>query len=129
MPKFSKTSLLRLQQCDYRLQMVCNKVIESFDFSVLEGHRNKDKQDYYFLKGSTKLKFPNSKHNQVPSMAVDIAPYPIDWKNKKSFYFLAGMMISTANYMGIELRWGGDWDGDFKFNDQSFNDLPHFEIK
>jgi peptidoglycan LD-endopeptidase CwlK len=30
--------------------------------------------------------------------------------------------------MGIEIRWGGDWDGDGDLSDHKFNDLPHFEL-
>jgi hypothetical protein len=31
--------------------------------------------------------------------------------------------------MGIELRWGGDWDQDFEVKDNRFDDFPHFELK
>jgi hypothetical protein len=30
--------------------------------------------------------------------------------------------------MGIESRMGADWDGDFDTKDQTFHDLPHFEL-
>ena len=30
--------------------------------------------------------------------------------------------------MNIKIRWGGDWDSDNIMKDQTFNDLPHFEI-
>jgi peptidoglycan L-alanyl-D-glutamate endopeptidase CwlK len=26
------------------------------------------------------------------------------------------------------IRWGGDWDSDDIFDDQNFDDLPHFEL-
>jgi peptidoglycan L-alanyl-D-glutamate endopeptidase CwlK len=26
------------------------------------------------------------------------------------------------------IRWGGDWDGDQDFRDQTFDDLAHFEL-
>jgi len=31
--------------------------------------------------------------------------------------------------MGIRLRWGGDWDMDFKVMDNRFDDFPHFEVR
>ena len=31
--------------------------------------------------------------------------------------------------MGIDLIWGGDWDGDTDLNDNNFDDLVHFELK
>ena len=61
-------------------------------------------------------------------MAVDIAPYEIDWENAKRFYLLAGMMFQAANDLGIKIRWGGDWDMDWDHADQRFIDLPHFEL-
>jgi len=30
--------------------------------------------------------------------------------------------------MGVTLRWGGDWDRDTEVQDNSFDDLVHFEI-
>ena len=37
--------------------------------------------------------------------------------------------MSVANRLGLKVRWGGDWDGDFEFKDQNFHDLPHFELE
>ena len=37
--------------------------------------RTKTEQDELFAKGKTKLKYPESKHNRDPSLAIDIAPY------------------------------------------------------
>jgi hypothetical protein len=31
--------------------------------------------------------------------------------------------------MGINLRWGGDWNMNFEVDDNQFDDFPHFEIK
>jgi hypothetical protein len=33
-----------------------------------------------------------------------------------------------ASSMGIKIRWGGDWNGDWKVKDNHFDDLPHFEL-
>ena len=129
MPSFSNRSKLRLNQCDRRLQEVFEEVIKHWDCTILEGHRDQETQDELFRQGKSKLKFPNSKHNQAPSMAVDVAPYPIDWNDWKRWYAFGGFVMGIAASKGITLRWGGDWDSDKQFNDQSFNDLPHFEIK
>jgi len=43
-------------------------------------------------------------------------------------------MFATAERLYNEgkithkLRWGGDWDSDKVFDDQNFDDLPHFEL-
>lgn len=44
------------------------------------------------------------------------------------FYFMAGLVMRTADILNIKIRWGGDWDGDQDFMDQTFNDLAHFEL-
>ena len=129
MPKFSKRSGGKLETCHADLQKVFNEVIKRFDCTVLEGTRPKEKQNEYYRTGKSKLKYPKSKHNSNPSRAVDVAPYPIDWKDKERFYFFAGYVKGVASQMGIELRWGGDWDGDTQVHDQTFMDLPHFELK
>jgi peptidoglycan L-alanyl-D-glutamate endopeptidase CwlK len=131
MPSFSKTSKSRLKQCDTRLRNVLNEAIKYYDFSVLCGHRGKKEQDDAFNAGASKVKYPNSKHNKEPSLAVDVAPYPISWEKKKipRFFYLAGLIMGIAKSMGVPLRWGHDWDMDDDFYDQGFNDAPHFEIK
>ena len=72
--------------------------------------------------------YPNSKHNKLPSKAVDVAPYPIDWNDPDRFYHFAGYVRGIAEGMGIKIRWGGDWNGNFDLKDQNFYDLPHFEL-
>jgi peptidoglycan L-alanyl-D-glutamate endopeptidase CwlK len=129
MPAFSNKSRAKLDSCHRDLQLICERVIQYYDFSVLEGYRSGDRQNELFRQGKSKLKSGQSKHNQDPSRAVDIAPYEIDWDNAKRFYLLAGMMFQAANDLGIKIRWGGDWDGDWDHGDQSFMDLPHFELR
>ncbi len=74
------------------------------------------------------MEYPHGKHNRKPSEAIDAAPYPIDWDDLNRFYYFAGYVKGIANEMGIKIRWGGDWDGDTILDDQTFMDLPHFEI-
>lgn len=131
MPIFGRTSLERLSQCHPDLQSICHEVIGQFDFTVICGHRDKQAQNRAFSQGKSKLRYPESKHNRVPALAVDIAPYRdggIAWDDTRSFYYLAGLVKGIAASRGIVLRWGGDWDSDGCFSDQSFNDLPHFEL-
>lgn len=129
MPNFGKKSRERLQTLRPEMQALLNEVIKHYDFSVLCTTRSKEDQNKAFKEGRSKLKFPESKHNHYPSDAVDIAPYPIDWKDRQRFYYLAGLMIMCADKLGIKIRWGGDWNMDSNFKDQTFNDLPHFEYR
>ena len=126
--KFSNYSKTRLNTCDPRIQEILNEAIKVVDFRVLEGRRGKDLQNLYYRQGKSKLKYPESKHNSSPSMAVDIAPWPIDWNDRERFVYLAGIIKGIAANMGYKLRWGGDWDSDNNLRDQTFFDLPHFEI-
>ncbi len=129
MPIFGKASTRKLETCHKDLIAICDLVIETYDFSVLEGHRSNGRQDELFRQGKSKLKAGQSKHNQSPSLAVDIVPYPISWENTERFYLLAGFMFQAAADLGIRIRWGGDWDSDWVHSDQSFMDLPHFELR
>ena len=128
MPKFGKKSLEKLSTCDKRLQLVFNEVIKTVDCSVLEGHRGEQRQNKLYDEGKTKLKFPNGRHNASPSRAVDVVPYPVDWDDRERFHLFAGFVIGTAKQMGVNLRWGGDWNINWFVDDNKFDDFPHFEL-
>ena len=139
MPSFSKASEARLETCDERLARVARIVVARYDCSVIEGHRSDADQDVMFFTGKSKLRAGQSKHNVYPSMAVDLGPYygdedpRIPWdidtfENRLRFTLFAGVVLGAAWAEGIVLRWGGDWNGNWKMNDQKFHDLPHFEI-
>ena len=129
MPKFGRKSRERLSTCESNLQKVFNEVIKHVDCSVLEGHRSKDRQNKLYEEEKTKVKYPDGRHNRQPSSAVDVTPYPVDWKNRERQTLFAGFVIGVASQMGINLRWGGDWDQDFQVVDNRFDDFPHFELK
>ncbi len=128
MPRFGKKSKAKLEEVDERLVRVLDKAIEYKDFTILNGHRGKDEQNLMVKEGKSKLSWPKSKHNGKPSKAVDIAPYPIDWNDTKRFAHLAGLVQGIGLSMGINIRWGGDWDRDGETKDNTFNDLPHLEL-
>jgi len=128
MARFSRSSKEKLSTCDSRLQMVFREVIKYFDCTILEGHRGEEKQNQYYSEGRSKVQFPNGKHNKIPSKAVDVMPYPIDWNDIERICYFAGFVMGVASQLGIQLRWGKDWDGDTDLNDQSFKDGPHFEL-
>lgn len=125
----SPASLERLKGCHQDLIELIVKVDKYYSVIVLEGHRGKEKQNQYFKEGKSKLQWPNGEHNGVPSRAVDVAFLPIDWNDYKKWYHFAGFVLGVAKTLGIEIRWGGDWDSDMDFRDQKFMDLVHFELK
>lgn len=129
MPRFSKRSKNRLSTCDKRLQNIFNEVIKHVDCSILEGHRGAERQNKFYNEGKSKVKFPDGRHNRNPSKAVDVTPYPVDWKDRERQTLFAGFVLGIARGMGIHLRWGGDWDQDFHVMDNRFDDFPHFEVR
>lgn len=128
MPSFGDKSKAMLASCDPQLQSVFSEVVRFYDITILQGHRGQVEQDRAYSEGKSKVKWPNGKHNVHPSLAVDAAPYPIDFEDRERFFFLAGMVMGVAALMGIKIRWGGDWDKDMDFTDQKFDDLMHFEV-
>lgn len=135
MPAFSQKSKDKLKQAHPQLQQLFNEVIKYYDCAILESIRTEEQQNRYFKTGLSKLKYPNSRHNVVPpevfSRAVDVVPYEgkgPDWRIDQCIHF-GGFVKGIAATLGISIRWGGDWDGDNDVNDQTFNDLVHFELK
>jgi peptidoglycan L-alanyl-D-glutamate endopeptidase CwlK len=131
MPAFSQSSKKKLETCDPRLQLLFSQIVETFDCTIVEGHRPEDKQNEYYETGKSRLPWPKGKHNQLPSKAVDVGPFingSVSWDPKHCLYF-AGFVMGVATSLGIKLRWGGDWDMDYEaMTDQSFQDLVHFEL-
>ncbi len=128
MPSFSRASRARLKTCDPELQRLMNEVIRHWDCTILEGHRAESRQNEMVRIGTSQLPWPNSKHTKTPSLAVDAAPYPIDWADIERFRAFGGFVLGVAAVLNIPLRWGGDWNGNRDFKDQKFHDLPHFEL-
>ena len=129
MPKFGRKSRERIATCDKDLQNLFTEVVRYFDCSVLVGFRGKNEQNRAFKEGRSKVRWPRGKHNTNPSSAIDVAPYPIDWKDRERFLYFGGFVKGCAYQMGIPLRWGGDWDNDTSLSDNKFDDLVHFEIR
>ena len=140
MPALSQFSMDNLNTCDRRLDIVFRKVAEEYDIRVLEGVRSWARQAQLLAEGKTTKGPGESNHNPPKladgtedpdwlSRAVDVVPYPIDWNDAKRFIYLAGLVIGVGRAMGINIRWGGNWDEDqVIIDDQNFDDLPHFEV-
>lgn len=127
MPNFSKKSLDILSTCELPLQLLMRTAIGSgSDFTILCGHRGEEEQMEAYRSGHSKLKYPKSKHNTLPSQAVDIAPFPIDWSDAARFKKLS-LHIKEVWESLSEIEKGGwtlEWGGDFK----SFPDMPHYQL-
>lgn len=134
MAKYSEASQYKLKTCHKDLQVVMNVVIKYFDNTIVCGNRGQQQQNKAYNDGFSKVKYPNSKHNSLPSDAVDAIPYPIDWKDVNRMRYFAGFVVGIAQVLydnkviSHKVRWGGDWDKDTDLGDQRWNDFPHFEL-
>ena len=129
MPKFGRTSRKRLDTCHKQIQKLFEEVVKGYDCSIVCGHRGEKEQNEAYQKGNSQVMVPKGRHNALPSKAVDVAPYPIDWEDREGFILFAGYVLGVASQLGMDIRWGGDWDGDFDLSDNEFDDLVHFEMR
>ncbi|MDD9976357.1 MAG: hypothetical protein OXQ30_01295, partial [Boseongicola sp.] len=83
MSAFSEKSIAKLSSCHPLLQRVFYEVVREFDCTILEGHRDKDRQNQMVAEGKSQVRWPDGKHNTVPSLAVDVTPYPIKWDDRE----------------------------------------------
>lgn len=133
MYKFGPTSKRKLNTCHPKLIKVAEEAIKVVDFSIISGYRGKSEQDRYKSIGASQLSYPDSKHNnrdkrgKRQSLAFDFAPYPIVWSDTEQFTYVAGVIMGIAKQMGIQLRWGNDWDGNGKVS-EGFQDYGHIEL-
>jgi peptidoglycan LD-endopeptidase CwlK len=121
-----RTSKARLAECDAHLQRFVEDLVSQIDggvlaargvhdLTVLCGFRGQAEQDDAFARGTSKLRWPKSKHNAKPARAVDIAPFPLDWKDTDRFEAVRELALKRAAALGIRIR-VISWD------------LPHFEL-
>lgn len=152
---YSKTSAQRLSTCHNDLQLIFNEVIKCspIDLGIAQGERTIELQQQYYNEGKSKInpkKYATveqllkvAKHIvdgviRKKAMAVDIYAYikgkGASW-DKAHLCLIAGVVYTVSNKLFKEgkithkIRWGGNWDGDGEIiSDQSFQDLPHFEL-
>ena len=118
---FSKSSLERLAACHKDLITLMTTAIKtsSIDFSIICGYRGEAEQNKHYENGTSKVKFPHGKHNSLPSLAVDIQPYPYTKADQydnthAKFRKLSEHIKKIAKELGIGvinggLDWGWDW--------------------
>lgn len=135
---YGKSSREKLETCHPDLIRIFHEISKYHDTTILCGHRNEYEQQDAFDKGYSGVQFPNSKHNQKPSVAIDAAPYPVDWEDIERFCYFAGKVRFIADRLfregeiTHELGWGGDWDRDECMRDdkerKALRDYPHYEL-
>lgn len=76
------------------------------DITVLCGFRGEAEQNQAVEDGASKTPWPRSKHNRVPSDAVDVAPFPVEWKAvgyTSKCEALHAYVAGVAHALGIDL--------------------------
>ena len=134
----SKIAAERLDTVNPVLRDIIFEAEKIVPLTVFEGHRGEAAQNKAFAEKKSKLKWPNGKHNKLPSDAADVGPTyyengtKIDWGDVIAFGRIMGVIQCLAHQRGVKLRFGLDWDGDFRSvnrdPDESFLDAPHVEI-
>jgi peptidoglycan LD-endopeptidase CwlK len=144
----SKTSEAYLRGVDPRMQAVVRRAIQisEVDFKVICGVRTLAEQKALYAQGRTKpgkivTWTLNSRHLPDPKTglgrAVDLLPAPYDWVLKDdpstpevddSFKKVADAMLAAARELGVQIRWGANWNGNDKIREKGETDNPHFEL-
>ena len=130
--RWGKKSSSKLSLLTPNLQKLAHKVLDYniIDCLVDDSYRTAEEQDRLYSIGKSKVQWPNSQHNKLPSKAMDLVPVIngiASW-NHYHCSVLAGLVLAAAIELGIKLRWGGNWDMDHEpITDQDFQDLAHYE--
>jgi peptidoglycan L-alanyl-D-glutamate endopeptidase CwlK len=135
MAAFGKASADRLASVAPALADVMREAIKTspVDFSITCGYRDAVEQTRACMEGKSKVPYPKSKHNCLPSLAVDVCPYVegrgLVWGDHDLWGALSEHIFDTAARMGVTLRWGGNWGHSFDATPPlSFIDKPHWEL-
>lgn len=129
MSSFGSESEAMLVQVHPVLVQICRDAVMIMDFKVIDGLRTPEEQAINVARGKSWTM--NSKHlpqSDGFSHAVDLAPWPVNWKDTEIFCVLAGVMKAAAFIRGRKLRWGGDWNSDGSTVDEKSRDYGHFEL-
>ena len=119
MAYFSKKSLDKLFSCEADLIHLWTEYIKYYDCRIDWGFRNEQEQNALYDEKKSKVKWPDSAHNRMPSRAVDVVPLPFkekDWDNREMWKEFRGRIYMLADILGIKLKPTIQWD------------LMHFEL-
>ena len=108
-----KSSRDKLSTCHVELQDLIQEVAAGVDqgdlayagihdITVLCGHRGEQEQNEAVANGASETPWPRSKHNRLPSDAVDVSHHPVDW-NRRKLEVLHAYIAGIAHARGIDL--------------------------
>jgi len=136
--KFSERSERRMQGLKPELIALLGLALDrtpvDFGIAWMGGFRTvEDQQKLYNKEPRVTTKdgiIRKSKHQS--GKAVDIIPY-VNGRpapTTENYLLILGVFFSCASELGLKIRSGANWDSDQEFlTDQTFNDLPHIELR
>lgn len=127
--KFGKQSIDNLKGVDPKLVAIAYRALElsDLDFGITEGLRTLERQKVLLAEKKTKT----LKSYHLTGKAIDIKIYKngeISW-DIEDFAHVSKFFMQAARELGAKITWGGDWDHDGDWKDESFRDGPHFQLE
>ena len=108
MANFGRKSLACLETSHPKFIPIAYEVIKVHDHSIIWGHRNEIEQNTAFDDGFSTVQWPDSEHNNLPSTALDVIPWPRQWRASDiEFVELIAHYMRAAKKYNTKLEWGG----------------------
>lgn len=101
---WGRSSRSNLATADALLQKLAGKVLKIKDHSVIKGHRGQREQDAALAAGHSKVRWPNGKHNALPSKAIDVRTYPPPPRNDELIEALDAYIDDHPDPMLVRVR-------------------------
>lgn len=122
MPKLSASSQKRLDAAHPILKKLFTAVALEANITILDSQRGRAAQERAFVLGNSRAHFGQSAHNWSPALAMDVAPYPVNWDNIQRFKDLGVIVKRIAAKQGVadKIKWGATFKG--------LADYPHWEV-
>lgn len=98
------------------LQRLLEALKAELEFEVVSGHRDEAAQRQAFISGRSKKVWPNSKHNRLPSEAVDLK---LPNEATENYMDLCKRAEIIAQKLGIKIKLGRDF---------GFKEYGHIEL-
>lgn len=127
--KFSQKSLEKLNSIDPKLKFLAEEVlkISPIDFSIIDGFRDRVKQNELFTAGKSKCDGYKTLSKHQLGQAIDILPCKEKYNYSRDIFILVGLFIAVAKQMNINIRVGALWDYS-STKDNNFVDAYHIEL-
>lgn len=126
MANFGQKSTKHLNTGHPKLIKLAYEVIKEYDHSVICCYRDEIEQNIAFEKGNSTVLFPNSRHNHLPSTAMDVIPYPKGFNaSDREFIEMIAHYMRASKKLDILIDWGGFF---ILRNGKHFFDGAHIQL-